>query len=468
VKSSGGPWTLRGKLAAWSTAVLLTALVLYSAIVYVSLRQVLWHELDERLHNEIETLEGLLQPFWGAEGLQLPQGQSPLDNDDYRWFQVWSPDGHVLFSSSVATATPIAALTRPRADRALSLELEDGRTVRVKEEAGHIAGHPVVVRALASEARLHQEIAEFLWLVGLALPVVVAVTAFGGFRLVKRTMHPVDSLVAGANAITATRLDVRLPVANAADEVGQIAQAFNATLAKLEASFEQLRRFTANASHELRTPLTALRTTGQAVLNGGKSIDEYREAVADMLEDAEQLSRVLDAMILLAQADAGTIPLERRPVDLDALVGDVAKDCEVLAVDKGQKLSVTCTAGSACVDPTVLRIAVANVLHNAIRYSPPSSDVGLRAFGTDAEWIIEVEDHGPGIPKAHHPHLFERFYRVDPGRSRALGGVGLGLAMARWSVEAHGGRIEVDSDAGAGSRFRLVLPRNHGGVNLNV
>jgi signal transduction histidine kinase len=147
--------------------------------------------------------------------------------------------------------------------------------------------------------------------------------------------------------------------------------------------------------------------------------------VADMLEDAEQLSRVLDAIILLAQADAGTIPLERRPVDLNALVSDVAKDCEVLAADKGLKLSVTCAAGSACVDPTGLRIAVANVLHNAIRYSPPSSEVGLRAFGTHAVWIIEVQDHGPGIPKAHHPHLFERFYRVDPGRPRALGGIGL-------------------------------------------
>jgi heavy metal sensor kinase len=439
------------------------ALVMYSAIVYVSLRQVLWHELDERLHNDIETLEGLLQPFWAADGLQLPQGQSPLDNDDYRWLQVWSRDGRLLFASSVASAAPVAVLTGPRADRALSLELDDGRTVRVKEESGHIAGHPVVVRALTSEARLHQEIAEFLWLVGLALPAVVALTAFGGYHLVKRTMHPVDSLVAGANAISATRLDVRLPVANPGDEVGQIAQAFNATLAKLEASFEQLRRFTANASHELRTPLTALRTAGQAVLASGQSVEEYREAVADMLEDAEQLSRVLDAMILLAQADAGTIPLERRPVDLDALVSGVAKDCEVLAVDKGQKLSVTCAAGSARVDPTVLRIAIANILHNAIRYSPPRSEVGLRAFGTNAAWIIEVQDHGPGIPKAHHPHLFERFYRVDPGRSRALGGVGLGLAMARWSIEAHGGRIEVDSDAGAGSRFRLVLPRDDRG-----
>ena len=363
--------------------------------------------------------------------------------------EVWSHDGRLLFASPVATAQPIAALTGPPSDRALSLDVGNGDAVRVKEESGHVAGHPVIVRAVASEARLHQEITEFLWLVGLAAPVVATLAALGGFHLVRRTLRPVDRLVAGANAITAEHLDVRLPVPPA-DEVGQIAQAFNATLAKLEASFEQLRRFTANASHELRTPLTALRTTGQAALAGGQAIDDYREAVADMLEDAEQLSGVLDAMMLLAKADAGIIPVDRRVVDLDALVTDVAKECDVLAQDKEQRLSLACAAGPAAVDPTVLRIAIANILHNAIRYGPPASDVSVRAFGNDTSCVIEVEDRGPGIAKEHQAHLFERFYRADPGRSRALGGVGLGLAMARWSVEAHGGRIEVDSDAGAG------------------
>jgi signal transduction histidine kinase len=189
-----------------------------------------------------------------------------------------------------------------------------------------------------------------------------------------------------------------------------------------------MRRFTANASHELRTPLTALRATGQAALASKNRVDDFREAVADMLEDAEQLSRVLETMSLLAQ-------------------------------DRDQRLSLACTAGPAAVDPTVIRIAVANILHNAIRYSPPSSHVAIRAFGDEAAAIIEVEDRGPGIAQEHHAHLFERFYRVDPGRSRALGGVGLGLAMARWSVEAHGGQIQVDSREGAGSTFRIVLPQ---------
>ena len=126
---------LRGKLTIWSTVVLLAALLLYGGIVYISLRQVLWHELDERLHHDIETLEGLLQPFWTPGGVRLPDGQSSaLDDDDYRWMEVWSHDGRLLFASPVATAQPIAALARAPSDRALSLDVGNGDTLRVKEE----------------------------------------------------------------------------------------------------------------------------------------------------------------------------------------------------------------------------------------------------------------------------------------------------------------------------------------------
>jgi heavy metal sensor kinase len=457
------PSTLRGKLAVWLTVALVAVLALYSGVAYVSLRQVLRYELDERLHNDIETLEGLLQPFWTPEGVRTSYDKPVLDEDDYRWMQVWSPDGRLLFASDTAAANPVPALVGPPSDRALSLNIENDARVRVKEESGRIAGHPVIVRVLASEARVEQELREFFWLIGLAAPLIVGVTVLGGYHLIRRTLRPVDRLVVAANQITAERLNVRLPVANPGDEVGQIAQAFNATLAKLEGSFEQMRRFTANASHELRTPLTALRSTGQAALTASNGVERYREALADMIEDAEQLSRLLDVMLLLAQADAGVVPVEPRSVDVDLLVSDVAKECDVLAQEKGQRLLLACSAGSAVVDPTVLRIAIANLLHNAIRYGPPSSDVGVRAFGDPAWVTIEVQDRGPGIAPEHHTHLFERFYRVDPGRSSGLGGAGLGLAMARWSVEAHGGAVEVTSAQGRGSTFRIVLPRSQPG-----
>jgi hypothetical protein len=138
VKLPGFPGTLRGTLTVWSTVVVVAALSLYTGVVYVSLRQVLWHELDERLHNDIETLEGLLQPFWTPDGVHLPPGESALDDDDYRWMQVWSRQGHLLFASGTAVTQPIAALATPPSDRALSLDLGDRGIVRVKGESGHI------------------------------------------------------------------------------------------------------------------------------------------------------------------------------------------------------------------------------------------------------------------------------------------------------------------------------------------
>jgi len=450
------PRTLRGQVTAWLVLVLLAALMLYGTAVYVSLRQILWHELDERLHNDIETLEGLLQSYWDAAGPRADVDKA-LDDDDLRWMEVWSLDGRRLFATPVAASEPYPAVATSPGDQAYSVPVP-GDTLRVKEESGHIGGHPIVVRAITSEARIYEELRDFLWLAGLAIPCVALLAALGGHWLLRRTFRPVDQLLEGARSVRAERLDVRLPVANARDEVGQIAEAFNATLARLEASFEQMRRFTANASHELRTPLAALRATGQAALSGNARDEELREALGDILEDAEQLSRLLNTMMLLAQADAGRLMLERRPCALDALVRDVVAECEVLATDKGQRIVVAVEPARAAVDPVVFRIAVANLLHNAIRYAPAGTDVTVRLTRVAATWQIEVADAGPGIAREHHARLFERFYRVDAGRAHAAGGVGLGLAMARWSAEAHGGRIDLDSAPGSGSTFRVVLP----------
>jgi heavy metal sensor kinase len=453
--------TLRARLTLWSTAILLCGLLAYATVVYIALRRVLWSEVDERLHHEIETVEGLLQPYWTPQGVRTPGGRSPLDDDDDRWLQVWSRDGHLLFQSEVARAQPIAALTTPGEDAARSLDDGRGARVRVKDEQGHIAGDPVIVRVVTSEARLRQEMTDMLWLMGLALPLCAALAAYGGFRLVRRALTPIDRLVAGATAITAERLGDRLPVENPGDEVGQIASAFNATLARLEKSFDQMRTFTANASHELRTPITALRSVGQVALATARDQDAYREAIASMLDDADQLAKLLDTMLLLAKSDAGQIALTRERLDLGMLVRDVAEQCAVLAEEREQTLSLEGVRERGCLvsaDPVVLRIALANLIHNAIRYGPHASPIILRVFARDATVILEVEDRGPGIPAAHHPHLFDRFYRADDGRSHGVGGAGLGLAMARWAVEVHGGTIGLRSGSGTGSVFHISLP----------
>jgi signal transduction histidine kinase len=383
--------TLRARMMTWYTAVLVAALGVYAAVVYVSLRRVLWAELDDRLHHEIETIEGLLQPYWTADGVRTPDGASPLDDDDYRWCQVWSRDGtRLLFESEIAKGDPLPRLAPPRVDAATSLVRETGDHLRVKDELGHIAKHPIIVRVATSEARVRGELIEMVALMGGTLLLCAVAAAYGGYHLVRRTLAPVDRLVRAANAVTAEDLSRRLPVENAADEVGQIAFAFNATLARLEASFTQMRRFTANASHELRTPLTALRSTGQVALTGAGDATDHREAIASMLEEVERLSKLLDTLLLLARSDAGQIKLTTQSVNVLTLVQEVAADCRVLADEKAQTISIVGTDGAVSADPTVLRIAVANIVHNAIRYSPARGCVRIRVLPQANGIAIEI------------------------------------------------------------------------------
>jgi heavy metal sensor kinase len=264
-----------------------------------------------------------------------------------------------------------------------------------------------------------------------------------------------------ARRITAESLDARLPVANPGDEFGRLAGVFNETLSRLAEAFEQLRRFTADASHELRTPLTAIRSVGEVALQRPLTAEGYREVIGSMLEDVDRLTRLVENLLLLTRAEAGRIPLTRGPVDLRELVASVSDGLRVLAEEKNQALTVG-LAGSvtADCDGAVLRQGITNLLHNAIKYTPPKGLIRVAATTTSTDAVIEIEDSGPGIPSADQQRVFERFYRVDQGRSSDTGGAGLGLAIARWAVEANGGRIELESAEDRGTLFRVVLPRS--------
>lgn len=234
---------------------------------------------------------------------------------------------------------------------------------------------------------------------------------------------------------------------------------FNFSLARIEQSFGQLRRFTADASHELRTPLTAIRTVGEVALQEQLDSGRYREAIGSMLEEVDRLSRLVGSLLVLSRGDAGPT-LRRQQMRLLDLTTESAGLLEILADEKGQRIEVYGDAGvTAEVDGLILRQALINLIDNAIKYSPRDSliriDV-LREEGGAA--VMAVSDQGPGIPEADRTRVFERFYRIDEARSREDGGAGLGLSIALWAVQAHGGRIDVHSQEGAGSTFRIVLP----------
>jgi len=294
----------------------------------------------------------------------------------------------------------------------------------------------------------------------LLIPIAVAIAWLSGGAFARRALAPVEDLTRRAREITAESLAQRLPVGNPSDELGQLALVFNELLARLEASFAQLKRFTADAAHELRTPLTAIRSRGEVALRAEAREAECSEALVSILEETEYIRKVLDNLLLLSRADAGTAELKRDSVDLAALAGEVVADLQVLAEERRQQLTLA-AAGTVEIqaDATTVRQALSNVIDNAIKYAPPGGRIELSVRAEPPRWaMVDVRDSGPGIPVSERMQVFERFFRLDKARSRASGGVGLGLAIARWAIEANGGDIGFVDSEGWGACCQIRLP----------
>jgi heavy metal sensor kinase len=295
----------------------------------------------------------------------------------------------------------------------------------------------------------------------IGMPLAILLASVGGYLIAGQSLAPVAAMAAQARRITSESLGQRLPVPNPDDELGSLAGVFNETLARLESSFDELKRFTADASHELRSPLTALQTVGEVGLREARSAEELRETIGSMLEEAHRLGDLIDALLTLARMESGKVELKREPVDSAEMLSDVQSHLEILASEKRQTLHVNALPGVAVLaDRVLLRQALVNIVHNAIRYSPEDTRIDMRATRRDGEVVIEVADQGPGIAPEHRRKIFERFFRGDKARSRNDGGAGLGLAIAKWSIESQQGRIEVASAPDRGSIFRIVFKKS--------
>jgi two-component system, OmpR family, heavy metal sensor histidine kinase CusS len=311
---------------------------------------------------------------------------------------------------------------------------------------------------LVPNARALQELVTVLLTLG---PVALASAVGGGYWLARKALSPVDRMAATAAEITATRLDRRLAEPDANDELGHLAQTFNAMIARLERSFEEVRRFTADAAHELRTPLAAMRTEAEVALRSPRSAEQDTRVLENLLEEIERLTRLVSHLLFLCREDTGVGVRNFQRVRLDVLVREVAEHMDVAAREKGLALLVDLpTACEVKGEPDRLRQLFFNLLDNAIKYTGPGGRVTLEGGPSNGQTRFSVTDTGIGIPLEHLPHVFERFYRVDASRSSDTDGNGLGLAICCSIAESHAGRLELESTFGSGTRVTLVLPTN--------
>jgi signal transduction histidine kinase len=286
--------------------------------------------------------------------------------------------------------------------------------------------------------------------------------------LVRGALDPVDRMRKQAERIGINHLHERVAAPNPRDQIGQLASTLNAMLDRLEEGVAARRRLIADASHELRTPLAAMRAELDVSLRDPARTPAERATLESVREDVGRMSRTVDNLLTLALADEGRLELLRKPVELQELARNAVEPMLALAGLKGVSLSAGGEPASAVGDPDRLAQALTNLIENAIKYTPAGGRVTVTSWVGAGEAGVTVADTGAGIPSESVDHVFDRFYRADPSRSRASGGSGLGLAICQEIAVAHGGRVSVHSEPGRGSSFTLALPVAGGGAVVDA
>jgi heavy metal sensor kinase len=459
---TGGFRSLRWRITLWYGAIIALCLVAYSVAMGHSYAAHVEAELNRRVHEDVELvaratlLDEKGRPYW-PEGFRLREINE--EEGGGHWLELWSVGGERLLATGTLRSLDLGLLDSGQIDGRARTLFHPFGPLRVLVERFKIGSSTFVARAAVSEIAARKEV-HSLWreLATISLG-VLALGGLGGFALARRSLGPLARMAEHARRITAEQLSERLSLEDSGTELNQLRDAFNDTLARLENSFSQLRRFTADASHELRTPLTALRSVGEVGLRQDRTGEEYRDVIGTMLEEVDRLSRIVDGLLTLARSDAGGTKLKIERVDLPDLASDVVDRLAVLAEERRQSLE-TIAEGPISVqgDRLALRQALLNLVDNAIKYAPEGTTVLVRVGQDSRGAFVEVQDQGPAISAEHRARIFERFYRVDGSRSREMGGTGLGLALVKGTAEAHGGSVELDGKPGGGNTFRLVLP----------
>jgi two-component system OmpR family sensor kinase len=488
---------IRVQLTAWYTAIFALLILLFSLIFYMTLQALLASGVDSALQlrtqqiaagvsneggkiiiedvtGELPGLDSAATP--GAQGkspTETSQAGGPHDTGQHgaqsdvnlgTLVRILDSKGQTVYISPAfrALSLPSGSFTQPLQGMAWqgTVTAHNGQEVRVYSIALTDNGS---VFAVLQVGQSLVQLTATLQIITLALlviaPFMLLLGAVGSSWLAKRAFRPVLYLTRTAREIKAGDLGRRVPVPLSSDEIHDLAVTLNEMIGRLDQAFTQQRRFVADASHELRTPVTAIRSITDVALEEPLSFDECVEALRDINAETERLGQLINDLLTLARADEEQMPLDHEPVRLDLLACDVGATMEPLAAERGITLQIQARSPATVLGDTTRLIQVLMALvDNALIYTNAGGTVTLSIEVDEMDARLMVRDTGIGIAQEDLAHIFERFYRADPARSRAAGGSGLGLSIARWVIEAHGGSITVESQVGQGSTFTVTLP----------
>ena len=454
-------FSMRVRLAFWYSVMLAFALSLFGVSAYFAIRRSIHITVDEELSARAEGVRGLIERAFRVDYTENLE-ESLREHSELRTggelLQVSDSQGHWLYRSETMSQLDVPRPTTPSA-KAYSLPYKDD-PLRVRD-ATVAAGSRTYLVQVATEmddyyAALHRIRALLL----ASIPVFLVCAAFGGYWMSRHALDPVNKIIQTARNISVQNLSSRLDVPRTGDELQGLSETLNSMLERLETAFKKITQFTADASHELRTPVAVMRTRAELSLRRARSVEDYRDTVAQILAELERTSDLIEKLMFLARTDSGAEAIPFAPVNLPEIVREVCAQGSALAEGKQITFRENLPDHPLWVqgDKDLLRRLFLILIDNAVKYTPASGSVEVSVLQKNGTAIGEIRDTGIGIASADLPNIFERFYRADKARSRETGGTGLGLSIGRWIAEAHAGTIDVQSIPEHGSTFQVRLP----------
>jgi len=445
------------RLTTWYFLFVAVALIGFAALALTVMRQSIYATVDEQLEDRSHALQVLIARSGGEDLSDAVREHNELQSSS-QLLQVSDGAGKFLYRSPVMERLGVPAAQANQ--RQFANVAYGDLPLRILSSTVSVGGQRFIVQVAEPMDDYLEALERFRTAMFISIPVLLLLAAGGGYWMSTRALRPVDRITHAAQMINPQDLSRRVIVPQTGDELQRLAETLNQMLQRIESAVARITQFTADASHELRTPVALIRTRAEVTLAKPRNIDQYRDALKEVLAESERTTALIENLMTLARADTGSETLNFNRTDIGDIAREVSTQAQTLSDAKQLHWSVAIPDAAIWVrgDANALRRLLLILVDNAVKYTPPAGSISLALQRNGSHAEIRVRDNGIGISADDLPHIFDRFYRADKARSRELGGTGLGLSIGRWIANAHGGDIQVETSTPNGTTFVVRLP----------